>query len=254
MEVFNHSAQYYDLLYSTKKYDVEVAYVDQLIKKYNPITKTILDLGCGTGSHGFFLAENGYDVTGIDLSDQMISIANSKKEEEGISNITFRQGNILTVDLGKTFDTVVSLFHVMNYLISNSDMQTGFANATKHVKEGGIFIFDCWYGPAVLTDLPKVGVKRLENDRIKVTRIVEPVIHPNTNVVDVNYEILVEETATASAATIKETHSVRYFFKNEIEVIATALNMEIIAAEEWVTAKALGFDTFGVCFVMRKSY
>ena len=45
----------------------------------------------------------------------------------------------------------------MNYLTETSDMKTGFANAVRRLKPGGLFIFDTWYGPAVLSDLPKVG-------------------------------------------------------------------------------------------------
>lgn len=252
MEVFNHSAQYYDLLYTTKNYETEVNYVDTLIKKHSPATKTILDLGCGTGTHDFFLAKKKYTVTGIDLSSKMVAIAQQKKETQGVENIDFAQGNLVSLNLDKEFDTVVSLFHVMNYLTSNKDMEAGFATATRHIKSGGIFIFDCWYGPAVLTDLPKTGVKRLENELIKVTRLVEPVLHVNANTVDVNYEIIVEEKSSAHFATIKETHSVRYFFKPEIELLFEKFGLEMLAAEEWLTGKEIGSNTFGVCFVAKK--
>lgn len=252
MEVFNHYAAYYDLLYTSKNYEAEVNYVDALIKKYCPSTKTILDLGCGTGTHGFHFARRNYDVTGVDLSDKMVAIAKKKQDEKKIKNISFSQGDITSLKLNKQFDTVVSLFHVMNYLTTNNNMKAGFDTAAKHICKGGIFIFDCWYGPAVLTDLPKTGVKRLENEQIKVERSVKPILHPNRNVVDVNYEILVEEKQTGKKATIKETHSVRYFFKPEIELLFDQTGMELLACEEWLTSKDAGFNTFGVCFVARK--
>ncbi len=253
MEVFNHYAQYYDLLYSTKNYKAEVDYVDNLIRKYSPQTKTILDLGCGTGSHDFYLAAKDYRVTGVDLSHNMVRIAQEKQKKDGLTNIDFKQGDITKLELNEQFDTVISLFHVMNYLTENDTMAAGFATAVKHVKPGGLFIFDCWYGPAVLHDQPKFGVKRLENDKSKVTRIVEPVLHSNRNVVDVNYEIIVEEKATAKVATIHETHSVRYFFMPELELLFNQLNMQLLSAEEWVTAKTPGQDTFGVCFIAKKN-
>ena len=252
MKVFNHYAQYYDLLYSAKKYDLEVNYLEKLIKKHCPNAKEILDLGCGTGTHDFYFAKKGYDVVGIDLSENMISIAKDKQDELGLNKISFHQGDLRTVDLNRQFDVVVSLFHVMNYLTSNSDMYKGFKNAIKHIKKGGIFIFDCWYGPAVLTDLPKIGVRRLQNEKIKTTRIVEPQFYPNKNIVDVNYEIFVEEVETSKLVVIRETHSVRYFFRTEIELLFNDLGVELISEEEWVTSKEIGFDTFGVCFVARK--
>ena len=252
MEVFNHYAAYYDLLYTTKNYEAEVNYVDSLIKKYCPDTKTILDLGCGTGTHGFHFSRKKYDVTGVDLSDNMVSIAKQKQKINGVEKISFQQGNITSLKLNKQFDTVVSLFHVMNYLTSNNDMKAGFTTAAEHIRKGGIFIFDCWYGPAVLTELPKSGKKELENEKIKVIRNVNPVLHPNRNAVDVNYEIIVKEKSTGQTETINETHSVRYFFKPEIELLFEQTDMELLNCEEWLTSKEVGFNTFGACFVGRK--
>ena len=254
MKVFDHYAQYYDLLYSVKDYRAEVEYVCSLIEKFGAGTKSMLDLGCGTGSHGFHFAERGFDVTGIDQSPEMVALADQKREQKKAKNISFRQGNILTLSLEREFDVVVSLFHVMNYLTTNGDMAAGFANAVKHIREGGLFIFDSWYGPAVLSDLPRVGVRRFENDLIKVTRIAEPALHPNGNAVDVNYEIIVQEKAGGEVTFIKETHPVRYFFQPEIEMLLESVGVEILTAEEWLTGKAPGLDTFGVCFVGRKRH
>jgi SAM-dependent methyltransferase len=252
MKVFDHYAQYYDLLYSVKDYEAEANYVCALIDKFGAGARSILDLGCGTGSYGFLFAQRGYDVTGVDLSAKMVALANQKKGQEGLQNISFEEGNILSLRLNREFDVVVSLFHVMNYLTKTSEMKTGFANAWHHVKPGGLFIFDSWYGPAVLSDLPKVGVRRFEDDRIKVTRLAEPTLYPNRNVVDVNYEIIIQEKGGANVAFINETHPVRYFFNLEIEELFSALAADILATEEWLTGRTIGLDTFSVCFVARK--
>jgi ubiquinone/menaquinone biosynthesis C-methylase UbiE len=253
MKVFDHYAQYYDLLYSIKGYEAETNYVCALIEKFGAGSKSMLDLGCGTGNHDFHFAQHGYEVTGVDLSPKMISVANQKKAEKGLENISFQEGNILSLQLNREFDVVVSLFHVMNYLTKTSDMKTGFTNALRHVKPGGLFIFDTWYGPAVLSDLPKVGVRRFENDRIKVTRIAEPTLHPNRNVVEVNYEIIVQDKEGPDVAFIEETHPVRYFFKTEIEDLLKILGAEILTVEEWLSGNEPGLGTFGICFVARKA-
>jgi SAM-dependent methyltransferase len=252
VKIFDHYAEYYDLLYSVKDYHAEANYVCSLIDKFAPGAKSILDIGCGTGSHGFLLAERGYDLTGIDLSPSMVARANEKKAEKGLKNIAVQQGDILQLQLEKRFDVVVSLFHVMNYLTKRSEMSTGFANALRHVRPGGIFIFDSWYGPAVLSDLPKVGIRRFENDRIKVTRLAEPTLRPNDNMVDVNYEIIVQKKVDDGIAIIKETHPVRYFFRVEIEDLLNDLGAEVLTVEEWLTGNNPGLGTFGVCFVVRK--
>jgi len=70
--------------------------------------------------------------------------------------------------------------------------------------------------------------------------------------VDVKYEIIVQGKGSADVAFIKETHPVRYFFETEIVELLEGLGVEILAAEEWLTGKTPGLDTFGVCFVGRK--
>ena len=72
MTVFGAYAQYYDALYHDKNYDAETKYLDALIKKFAPQAHFIFELGCGTGRHALALAHKGYDVHGIDLSEQML--------------------------------------------------------------------------------------------------------------------------------------------------------------------------------------
>ena len=72
-------SKYYDLLYEDKNYSGEVEYIDFLIKKNCQNAKTLLDMGCGTGKHAELLCEKGYKVHGIDLSQDMLKIANKRK-------------------------------------------------------------------------------------------------------------------------------------------------------------------------------
>ncbi len=115
----------------------------------------------------------------------------------------------------------------------------------------GVFIFDVWYGPAVLTDRPVVRVKRMEDDEIKVTRLAEPVLHPNENRVDVNYHVFVRDLESGVVNELRETHVMRYFFRPEIELFAAQNGFRLLNAEEWLSGKAPGEDTWGVCFVMK---
>jgi 2-polyprenyl-3-methyl-5-hydroxy-6-metoxy-1,4-benzoquinol methylase len=185
----NLYSQYYDLLYHDKDYEAEVEYLNNLIKSINPNAKYLLDLGCGTGRHDELFCEKGYIVHGIDMSEDMLKIA--EKRRIGKENrLTFSHSRIQELNLEQKFDVIVSLFHVLSYQNSNDDVIKFFEIVKKHLNIGGIFIFDFWYGPAVLTDLPTVRVKRLENESIKVTRIAEPVLHAQSNIVDVNYDII----------------------------------------------------------------
>ncbi len=253
MTVFGAYSRYYNLLYKDKDYAGESEYVHGLIKKYGPDAKRILDLGCGTGRHDIMLSEKGYDITGVDMSEEMLSVANSQLSSLNLQHlsINFKQDDIRTVRLGSTFDVVTSLFHVMSYQTTNDDLAAAFATARAHLRVGGIFIFDCWYGPAVLTDRPTVRVKRLENDEISVTRIAEPVMHPNSNMVDVNYRVFVRDKTTGEVEELQETHRMRYLFRTEIALLLRETAMDVIEASEWMTGRQPGFDTWGVCFVVQ---
>ena len=109
--VFGTYSKYYDLLYKDKDYACETRYVHDLIQKYRPGTKTILDLGCGTGRHDIELAKLGYEVTGVDISADMLSIATQRIVDLGTpaSSVQFIHGNICTVRLEKTFDFCIEI-------------------------------------------------------------------------------------------------------------------------------------------------
>lgn len=253
MTVFGTYSRYYNLFYRDKDYAGEAAYVHDLIQKHRPGAKSVLDLGCGTGRHAFLLGERGYQVTGVDRSEEMLAVANANLSSHisHPSSLTFHQGDIRSVRLNRTFDVVVSLFHVMSYQTGNDDLRGAFATAREHLAPGGVFIFDCWYGPAVLTERPEVRVKRLEDEEIAVTRIVEPVMHPSENVVDSNYQVLVRDKESGSVEELRETHRMRYLFQPEIDLLLRETGMEVLVAAEWMTDRRPGFDTWGVCFVVK---
>ena len=222
--VFAKYSEYYDLIYTDKNYQKEVDYIDQLIQKYHPKAKTILDLGCGTGVHANLLAAKGYRVMGIDLSTEMIQIANSKKESvflKNADNLNFQVGDVREVRLDDQFDVVVSLFHVFSYLNSNDDLIAGYDTVQYHLKEGGVCFFDFWYGPGVLSDPPTVRVKRLENQNLKVLRIANPILHINENIVVVNFELIIKDKKENTEYNLEEKHSMRYFFKPEIDLLVS---------------------------------
>ena len=75
MKAFGGYARYYDLLYRDKDYLGETEFVERLIQRHSPGARRILELGCGTGIHAVMLAEKGYEVTGLDLSEGMLEVA-----------------------------------------------------------------------------------------------------------------------------------------------------------------------------------
>jgi SAM-dependent methyltransferase len=249
MTVFGNYSRYYNLLYQDKDYQGEAGFVHDLIQQHAPGAKSILDLGCGTGRHDILLAEKGYTMTGVDMSPEMIAVARKSGGQSSPGNNAppvFHQGDIRSFRFDQKFDVVISLFHVMSYQTTNDDFVSALQTARAHLKPGGIFIFDFWYGPAVLTDRPAVRVKRLEDEKNKILRTAEPFMHPNQNTVDVGYTVWIKDKNTDKTSEIRETHRMRYWFMPEIEYLLSQTGFSKLHAAEWMSGNGPGFDTFGV--------
>lgn len=255
-EVFKDYSEYYDLIYTGKKYDKEVDYIDEIIQKNNPGAKTILDLGCGTGIHANLLASKGYNVIGVDFSEEMVDIANKKKQttyKVNSDKLIFLQHDIRSLDLDTKFDVVISLFHVFSYLTSNEDFQLGINTINKHLNiSGGLAIFDFWYGPGVLTDLPTIRKKNFENEEMSVVRNAVPEFYPNKNIVNVNYNLDIYNKKIGSNFNTKEIHSMRYYFIPEIEMHLKAIDFKSIYFYEWLTFELPRLSTFATCVIIER--
>lgn len=247
MNVFNEYSKYYDLLYKDKDYAQEAEYVHRLIAKYMPNASSIIDFGCGTGSHADLLSRKGFELDGVDISRTMLTEAEKKHP-----SLRVHHGDIRQIRLSKKVDVVASLFHVISYQQTNEDVLNAFKTAKEHLVDGGILIFDCWYGPAVLTERPVMRLKKLEDEFVAITRIAEPVMIADKNIVEVNYHMFVQEKSDGSIHEVNETHIMRYFFGPEIQSMLEGVGLKMINGEEWMTGRNLNFDTWNACYIAKK--
>ncbi|HEY0243837.1 MAG TPA: class I SAM-dependent methyltransferase [Gemmatimonadaceae bacterium] len=254
MSVFAGYSRYYDLLYRDKDYAGEAKYVAELIRHHASQARTVMEIGCGTGAHAVELAQLGFDVAGVDMSEGMLEAADARRASlapDIAAKMEFARGDARTVRLGRKFDAVISLFHVMSYQTTNADLAAVFTTAREHLEPGGVFVFDCWYGPAVLRQWPAVTEKNLSDDATEIARRAEPVIHAAENVVDVNYTVVVTDKLTRASETLRETHRMRYLFTPEIEMALSTARMTLVDSRGWMTDSPPGFETWGAVFVGR---
>jgi SAM-dependent methyltransferase len=245
-KVFNAYSQYYNLLYRDKDYPGEAAYIHKLLTRYGIPKGDLLEYGSGTGKHGKLLAAKGYTLHGIERSADMVA------EAEQASGFTCQQGDIANTNMGRTYDAVLSLFHVMSYQTSNAQFQAVLINAAAHLNPGGLFIFDFWYSPAVYAQKPVVRIKRMVDQQVEITRIAEPVTYTNENRVDVNFTIISRDLVTGAVQTLQETHPMRHFSLPEIDILAGVHGFELISAEEFLTGNVPSESTWGVCVILKR--
>lgn len=208
---FERYASYYDLLYQDKDYEAECDLVEDLLRRYaHGRVLTLLDAACGTGGHAVPLARRGYQVTAFDASPVMLQQARAKTRD-----VSFHLMDLRTFDTGGQFDACVCMFAALNYLTRNSEIAGAMANIRKHLRSGGLFLFDFWNGLAVLRILPETRVKTVTGDGIKVIRFVQPELDAFSHVCRSQYHLIAARGNTI-VEEVRETHEVRFFFPQEI--------------------------------------
>ena len=253
MSNFEKYAAFYDLLYRDKDYAAEADYVAKKIRSVLPEARSLLEFGSGTGRHGRLLAARGFDVHGIEQSREMVFVANNgQASAEARGSFACELGNICTVNLSRTFDAVIALFHVMSYQTSNQALRGAFQAAAHHLAPGGLFLFDVWHGPAVLSQGPSERTKEVVDDRYRVKRTARPELDTNGGTVKVLYDMECEDRSCGETAHFSEAHLMRYLFPTEVELLAERCGMQLKAAEEFLTEEPLSPFTWGVAYLLQR--
>lgn len=149
---FTEVAAHYDELMKQVPYRMWVGYYLLLLSHQNAHPKTILDVCCGTGTMCDLLTREGYKMSGVDLSAEMIREA-KKKAGRNRQDIDYFVGDASDFDLGQQFDAALSFFDSLNNIIDEAKLQSAFKQIAKHIKPGGSFIFDVNTAYAFETDL-----------------------------------------------------------------------------------------------------
>ena len=140
-------AKMYDALMDDVNYQEWADYIDAMLQKNGCPGKRLLDLGCGTGNISIPLAQKGYQVTGVDLSAEMLDIARSKSEAAGLV-IDWQQRDLTELQLlddagaEPVFDAIIATFDVFNHLTSPEDLQMLFHSLNPFLADEGILLFD----------------------------------------------------------------------------------------------------------------
>lgn len=213
-------ADQYDRVYRDKNYLAECDLLEKVFLCYgNAPVHTVLDLGCGTGNHALPLAQRGYQVTGVDRSAEMLAQAQLKVQhnlEPAVAErLKFVQGDVRNIDLSRQFDAVLMMFAVLGYQLTNQDVLSTLLTVHRHLKPGGLFICDVWYGPAVLALRPSERIKVFPTEDGKLIRTSSGILDTYRQLCEVHFQLWQLSNSRVVSET-EEFHQMRYFFPQEL--------------------------------------
>jgi SAM-dependent methyltransferase len=138
---YREFAYLYDTLMEDVPYDRWVDWVNSLYSQYGSGGKKLLDLACGTGELSVRLSHAGFEVSGVDLSEDMLAVAQAKAGEAGV-HIPFYHQDMTQMDSLGEYDVIGIFCDSLNYLQNSGEVAKAFTGVNEHLKTGGLFLFD----------------------------------------------------------------------------------------------------------------
>lgn len=233
MEAYTGFAAVYDTFMDNVPYGEWCGYLAGLLKEYGVESGLVLDLGCGTGSLTELLAARGYDMIGIDYSEEMLELAAQKRAESG-QDILYLCQDMREFELYGTVRAVVSICDCINYITDPDDLTEVFSLVNNYLDPGGVFIFDLntEYKYAQV-----MGDTTVAEDREESSFIWDNQYDPEERINIYDLSIFVRED-NGLYRKYQETHYQRAYSLEEIQRALAAAGMEFVTAYDAFTKDA----------------
>lgn len=216
---------------------------DELAKNLAVERNTVLDLGCGTGTLTELLAHAGFDMIGVDNSEEMLEIAVRKREESG-SDILYLLQDMREFELYGTVGAVCSVCDSLNYILEEDDMVKVFSLVNKYLYPGGIFVFDF---NTVYKYEQVIGDTTIAENRDDCSFIWENYYDPSGRINEYDLTVFVREGNDDCFRRFAETHYQRGYTLEEMKGFLEQTGLLFV--------KALDADTHGgVCEESERIY
>lgn len=214
-------------------YEEWASYVISLLREEGIDDGLVLDLGCGTGSLTEILAREGYDMTGIDLSPDMLQIAMEKRMESG-RDILYLNQDMREFELYGTVRAIISICDSMNYLLEKKDLVQTLRLANNYLDPGGIFIFDL-NTEHKYRDI--LGQCTIAEDREESSFIWDNNFDEETGINEYNLSLFIQEEEDLYRK-YQETHYQKAYSLDEVKAAVKEAGMELAAIYDAFTRNA----------------
>lgn len=247
MEAYTSFAQVYDLFMDNVPYREWSVYLMELLREYGTEDGLVLELGCGTGKMTRLLAENGYDMIGVDISEEMLAIAMERNAKD--SGILYLNQDMREFELYGTVKAVVSVCDSMNYILEDTELEDVFRLVNNYLDPGGVFIFD-------LNTLYKyetiLGETTICENREKDSFIWENYFDTEERINEYDLTLFLKHQESGLYQKFEETHYQRAYTVEEIKVCIEKAGMEFVTVYEAFTKEAPKEDSERIYVIARQ--
>ena len=249
MEAYSSFSQVYDLFMDNVPYEDWSRYVTGLLAEYGITDGLVLDLGCGTGKMTRLLADAGYDMIGVDYSEEMLEVARERQDEQNRDDILYLMQDMREFELYGTVRAVISICDSINYILEEDDLRHVFELVNNYLDPKGIFIFDL---NTVYKYRELRGVNTISENREESSFIWDNYFYEDEMVNEYDLTLFIREKDNLYRK-YEELHYQKAYELEQVKRLLEEAGMEFVAAYDAFTHEPVREDSERIYIIARES-
>lgn len=248
MEAYSGFAEVYDIFMDNVPYEEWSKYLISLLEEYGIHDGIVLDLGCGTGNMTELLAGHGFDMIGIDNSDEMLNIAIKKREQSGY-DILYLNQDMREFELYGTVKAIVSVCDSVNYITNEEELKQVFELVNNYLDKGGLFIFDL----NTINKYQNIGDTIIAENREEGSFIWENTYYEEENINEYDLTLYIKDENSKKYDRYYENHIQRAYSLDKIKELLEKAGLEFVRSYDAFTRNPVNSDSERIYIIARES-